>query len=625
MPIKSNEKESYIVDQSLLLIQIVLFSFCFDDKKHIFLYQMAVTMKVQMNFRIFSLLTIFSILISAVGMPTSAAQATSAAFAGDGVFTFASMGDAHTEPENFTTTLNGIATLNPDLVLFNGDLENNGVDTPEMDPMVSALKSANLFDKTFLVRGNHDDLVPGSAALWESYFEADPRTLPAGVADYTPMDADSTYLTYSFIYENSMFIGLDVPGDADLVTTEELDWLDTRLTNAESQGLTHAFIYFHGPMYPMEPTHSNCSERTDASCTPADLITVINRHPIVSAFLHGHEHSLTWTHMDNTRLAGLTGSFEQFITSPAGGWPYNEVFPDRIDYFYPDLDTSQGFATVSVNGNSFTYSIYKDGIMTPVWSNTFTKGITPTLVPTVTTQAAANITTTTATGNGNIVNLGIPNPTQHGVVWSTSLNPTLADNKTEDGPVAITGAFTSSITGLVPYTLYHVRAYATNEVGTSYGEDVTFTTTAATVVTFTTTGAGNWTAPAGVTSLTVEVWGGGGRGGSITSGSNEVAGGGGGGGGHSRSVITVTPGQNYAYFVGAGSGTTSPGGDSYFINASTVMAKGGNSVANNSSTAATGGSSTTGVGTTRYSGGNGASGSTGGNRAGGGGSWPERA
>ena len=97
------------------------------------------------------------------------------------------------------------------------------------------------------------------------------------------------------------------------------------------------------------------------------------------------------------------------------------------------------------------------------------------IAPTVTTQAVTNITTTTATGNGNVTALGVPNPTQHGVVWSTSPNPTTADSKTTDGPVSATGAFTSNITGLTPGTLYHVRAYATNAVGTVYGEDVTFT------------------------------------------------------------------------------------------------------------------------------------------------------
>ena len=97
-------------------------------------------------------------------------------------------------------------------------------------------------------------------------------------------------------------------------------------------------------------------------------------------------------------------------------------------------------------------------------------------LPVVTTQAVSAITTTSAIGNGTIAAPGLPNPTQHGVVWSTSPDPTTADSKTEEGPVSATGAFTSAMTGLTPGTLYHVRAYATNDAGTAYGEDVTFTT-----------------------------------------------------------------------------------------------------------------------------------------------------
>ena len=98
-------------------------------------------------------------------------------------------------------------------------------------------------------------------------------------------------------------------------------------------------------------------------------------------------------------------------------------------------------------------------------------------LPTVTTQAVTAITTDTATGNGNITDLGAPNPTEHGVVWDTAANPTInLLTKTEQGEPAVTGAFTSSITGLTPGTLYHVRAYATNTQGTVYGDDVNFTT-----------------------------------------------------------------------------------------------------------------------------------------------------
>ena len=95
----------------------------------------------------------------------------------------------------------------------------------------------------------------------------------------------------------------------------------------------------------------------------------------------------------------------------------------------------------------------------------------------VTTQAVTNISGTGATGNGNITSLGVPNPIQYGVVWSIATNPTIAlPTKTEQGAIAVTGAFTSTITGLSDNTQYYVRAYATNAAGTAYGNEVTFTT-----------------------------------------------------------------------------------------------------------------------------------------------------
>ena len=128
--------------------------------------------------------------------------------------------------------------------------------------------------------------------------------------------------------------------------------------------------------------------------------------------------------------------------------------------------------------------------------------------------------------------------------------------------------------------------------------------------------SGTWTCPAGVTSIKVECWGGGGAGATmISSGS----GGGGGGGAYSSSTIAVTPGNTYTYTVGAGSGSSTAGGDSWFQSATTVMAKGGNSVAGNSSTGGTGGAASAGFGTLKYNGGSGRNGNTSGTDYGGGG------
>ena len=95
-------------------------------------------------------------------------------------------------------------------------------------------------------------------------------------------------------------------------------------------------------------------------------------------------------------------------------------------------------------------------------------------LPMVTTQAVSDIGYTTATGNGSIIELGIHNPTAHGVCYGLSPNPTASC--TDEGGVSETGTFTTAITGLDPGTTYYARAYATNTEGTVYGDDVTFTT-----------------------------------------------------------------------------------------------------------------------------------------------------
>ncbi|MBO4739818.1 MAG: hypothetical protein J5606_09725, partial [Bacteroidales bacterium] len=95
-------------------------------------------------------------------------------------------------------------------------------------------------------------------------------------------------------------------------------------------------------------------------------------------------------------------------------------------------------------------------------------------IPTISTTAVSNIDTTSATSGGNITSDGGATVTARGICWSTSPNPTISDSHTTDGNGI--GSFTSSITGLTANTTYYVRAYATNVVGTVYGNEITFTT-----------------------------------------------------------------------------------------------------------------------------------------------------
>jgi hypothetical protein len=90
----------------------------------------------------------------------------------------------------------------------------------------------------------------------------------------------------------------------------------------------------------------------------------------------------------------------------------------------------------------------------------------------VSTTAVTAITATTATGSGTVEDDGGGVITERGVCWNTSANPTTANSKAT--AAGTTGSFTANITGLSDGTVYHVRAYAINSMGTIYGNDVAF-------------------------------------------------------------------------------------------------------------------------------------------------------
>lgn len=98
----------------------------------------------------------------------------------------------------------------------------------------------------------------------------------------------------------------------------------------------------------------------------------------------------------------------------------------------------------------------------------------PFAVPSLIIRSVTNITATTATSASEINYDGGKEITEKGVCWSLSDNPTIADSKTSDGNGLAN--FTSSITGLTPARIYYARAYATNSVGTGYGNLKIFNT-----------------------------------------------------------------------------------------------------------------------------------------------------
>jgi len=156
----------------------------------------------------------------------------------------------------------------------------------------------------------------------------------------------------------------------------------------------------------------------------------------------------------------------------------------KVSYYFNDLSFAKS--------DHLDFLIKWNGGVDSEYSWTNVKAVITTTpqvtIPTLTTTSASSITTTTTSGGGNVTSDGGATITVRGVCWSTSSSPTTANNKTSNGTG--TGAFSSSLTGLNPSTTYYIRAYATNSVGTSYGNEVSFTTAApATLPVLTTTSA----------------------------------------------------------------------------------------------------------------------------------------
>lgn len=107
-------------------------------------------------------------------------------------------------------------------------------------------------------------------------------------------------------------------------------------------------------------------------------------------------------------------------------------------------------------------------------------------IPTISTTSVSSITATTALSGGDVTNDGGVSLTSRGVCWSTISGPTVSlTAKTDDGTA--TGSFISNLTSLIPGTTYYVRAFATNQFGTGYGNERTFNTSIP--ITASTTGA----------------------------------------------------------------------------------------------------------------------------------------
>jgi hypothetical protein len=188
--------------------------------------------------------------------------------------------------------------------------------------------------------------------------------------------------------------------------------------------------------------------------------------------------------------AQVTGSAEVYIKPEFGISLYDEGFVNTginvkpyarfegsintngYEYGVYGGITAGAFFKASIFGFNLVDKEWEDLIMSAEYE--IISGNSNASTPTVTTATISNITDNSAQSGGNVTDDGGNTVTTRGICWSTSPNPTIGTNTTNNGSGL--GNFISQLTGLESNTIYYVRAYATNTVGTAYGNQLTFTT-----------------------------------------------------------------------------------------------------------------------------------------------------
>ncbi len=96
-------------------------------------------------------------------------------------------------------------------------------------------------------------------------------------------------------------------------------------------------------------------------------------------------------------------------------------------------------------------------------------------VPTLNTLPVKEITIKSAKIGGTVSNIGSSAVSERGICWSTLPNPNINNSVMKSGTGE--GSFEVTIEGLNKGTKYYVRAYAKNNAGVGYGNELEFTTT----------------------------------------------------------------------------------------------------------------------------------------------------
>lgn len=192
---------------------------------------------------------------------------------------------------------------------------------------------------------------------------------------------------------------------------------------------------------------------------------------------------------NNPQNNNITG----FTALPAGSRLSDGTFGTIGEYGnWWMIPSVNGIATATISAESNNLTLHTNIAFTPSMLSQMQAGLGYSIrclrdlpIPTLITAAVSSITQNAASAGGNVSSDGGFGITTRGVCWDTHPNPTINNRYSMDmGMVGNgIGIFSIALAGLSPDSLYYIRAYATNEKGTSYGQNISFTTPACPTIT----------------------------------------------------------------------------------------------------------------------------------------------
>jgi len=240
------------------------------------------------------------------------------------------------------------------------------------------------------------------------------------------------------------------------------------------EGLRAGITYYFRAVASSEYGTSQGGEKSFTTSSTPPSVTTNDATNIgsTSATLNGHLDSMG-------TASSVTVYFEWGTDTNYGHTTTPQIMTSTGDFYF-NLEgltpgTTYHYRAVAV-GDGTTYGSDKS----------FTTTTTP---PSVTTNDATNIGSTSATLNGHLDSMGTASSVTVYFEWGTD---TSYGHTTDSQTMTSTGDFSFTLDNLDPYTTYHYRAVATSEYGTDYGDDKTFTTNQLTIRVVSPNGGEHW-------------------------------------------------------------------------------------------------------------------------------------